>query len=50
MYISGTTAQVAPDLLKVLPFLSHATVKRFAVDQENLKQYLKSEKNPHFSR
>ena len=35
--ISSTTAQVALDLLKVLAILSHPTVGRSAVDQEDLK-------------
>ena len=32
------TVQVAPDLLKVLAILSDATVKKSAVDREDLKQ------------
>ena len=37
-----------PDLLKVLSILSEATVRRSAVDWEDLKLYWKS-KRPHFS-
>ena len=47
--VSGATARVAPDLLKVLAILSGTTVRRSAVDQEDLKPYWKSEKKPHFS-
>ena len=35
--ISSATAQVAPDLLKALAILPDTTVKRYAVDQEDLK-------------
>ena len=42
--ISSTTAWVAPDLLKALAILSDTTVRRSAVDQEDLKPYWKSEK------
>ena len=45
----SATAQVAPDLLKALPILSNTTMRRFAVDQKDLKPYWKSEKRPHFS-
>ena len=48
--ISSAIAQVAPDLLKALAILSDKTVRRSAVDQEDLKSYWKSEKKPHFSR
>ena len=48
--ISSATARVAPDLLKALAILSDTTVRRSAVDREDLKQYWKSEKRPHFSR
>ena len=48
-YIKSTT-QVAPDLLKALAILSDIMVRRFAVDQEDLKPYWKSEKRPRFSR
>ena len=34
----------SPDLLKVYQILSYATVRRSAVDQEDLKPYRKSEK------
>ena len=40
----------ATDLLKSLAILSDTTVRRSAVDQEELKSYWKSEKGPHFSR
>ena len=36
--ISSATARVAPDLLKTLAILSDTTVRRSAVDQEDLKQ------------
>ena len=42
--ISSATARVAPDSLKPLAFLSDTTVKRSAVDREDLKLYWKSEK------
>ena len=44
------TAQVAPDLLKAPAILSDTTVRRSAVDQEDLKPFWKSAKRPHFSR
>ena len=50
MDISSATPQVAPDLLKALSILSDATIRRSAVDREDLKTYWKSEKRPHFSR
>ena len=43
--ISSATVQVAPDLLKTLAILSYTTVRRSAVDREDLKPYLKLEKN-----
>ena len=43
-YISSATAWVAPDLLKAPAILSDTTVRRSAVDQEDLKPYWKSEK------
>ena len=46
--ISSATAQVAPDMLKALVILSDKTVRRSAVDREDLKPYWKSEKRPHF--
>ena len=49
-YISNATAQVTPDLLKALAILSDTTVRRSAVDQEDLKPYWKSERRPYFSR
>ena len=48
--ISSATTRVAPDLLKALAILSDTTVRRSAVDQEDLKPYWKSQKRPHFSR
>ena len=48
--ISSATARVAPDLLKALAILSDATVRRSAVDWEDLKPYWKWEKRPHFIR
>ena len=39
---------MAPDLLKTLVILSDATVKRSAVDREDLKPYRKSEKKTMF--
>ena len=48
--ISSATARVAPDLLKALAILSDTTVRRSAVDREDLKPYWKSEIKPHFSR
>ena len=42
--ILSTTARVAPDLLKALAILSDTTVRRSAVDQEDIKPYWKSEK------
>ena len=44
MDISSATARVAPDLLKALAILSDTTVRRSAVDREDLKRYWKSEK------
>ena len=48
--ISSATARVAPDLLKALATVSDVTVRRSAVDQEDLKPYWKSEKRSNFSR
>ena len=48
--ISSGTARVAPDMLKDLAILSNTTVRRSAVDQEDLKPYRKSEKRSHFFR
>ena len=39
--ISSARAQVAPDLLKALAFLLDTTVRRSAVDREDLKPYWK---------
>ena len=41
MEISSATAGVAPDLLKALGILSDTTVRRYAVDQEDLRRVLK---------
>ena len=48
--VSSATARVAPDLLEAQAILSDTTVRRSAVDQEDLKPYRKSENRPHFSR
>ena len=45
MDITSVTAQVALDLLKALAILSYTTVRKSAVDQEDLKPYWKSEKD-----
>ena len=50
MDISSATVQVASDLLKALAILSDTTVRRSAVDQEDLKPYWKREKKSHFCR
>ena len=42
--ISSATARVAPGLLKALVILTDTTVRRSAVDREDLKPYWKSEK------
>ena len=42
--VSSATAPAAPDLSKVLVFLSDTTVRRPAVDRD-LKPYMKSEKS-----
>ena len=44
--LSSATARVAPDLLKALAILSDTTVRRSAVDWEDLKPHWKSEKRP----
>ena len=41
-------AAVAPDLLKAIAILSDTTMRRFAVDREDLKPYWKSEKRATF--
>ena len=43
----NVTAWVASGALKALPVLSDTTVRRSAVEQENLKPYKKSEKRPY---
>ena len=48
--ISIPRAQQAKDLLNALVILSDKTVRRTAVDHEDLKPYQKLEKRPHFSR
>ena len=48
--ISSATPQVASDLLKVLATMSETTVRKSAVQEEDLKPYWKSEKMPHFPR
>ena len=40
--ISSATARIAPDMLKTSAILSDTTVKRSAVDWEDLKPYWKS--------
>ena len=44
MDISSATARVAPDFSKALEILSDTTVRRSAVDRQDLKPYWKSEK------
>ena len=46
--ISSATAEVAPHLLKALSILSDTTVRRSAVDWEELKLYWKSQKKATF--
>ena len=48
--ISSATARVAKDLLNTLALLSDAAVRRYAVDQEDLKPYWKLAKRSDFSR
>ena len=48
MDISSATTHVASDLLKALAILSGTTVRRSAVDQEDLKPYSKSEEKATF--
>ena len=49
--ISSATVWAGPDnMLKALGILLDTTVRRSAVDLEDLKPYWKSEKRPHFSR
>ena len=47
--ISTAKVWVAPDLLNVSSILSDTTLRRSAVDQEDLKPYFKSEKKQHSS-
>ena len=49
-YISSATARIPPDLLKSQTILPDTTVRRSAVDREDLKPNWKSEKLPYFSR
>ena len=44
--MSSATAPTAPTLLMAQTILSETTVRRSAVDRDNLKPYCKSEKNP----
>ena len=46
MDMSSFTAQVVPDLLKAPAISSYLTVRRYAVDREDLKPHWKSEKRP----
>ena len=50
LHISSATARVAPDLLIVLAILSDTTVRKSAVDREDLKTYWKLEKRPDYCR
>ena len=45
--VSNGTARVAPDLLKTKAILSDTTVRRSAVDREDLKPYWKSDSFRH---
>ena len=47
--ISSATTRVVPHLLKALAIISDKTVRRNAVDREDLKLYWNSEKRSHFS-
>ena len=46
--ISSTIILVVSDLLKAQAILSDTTVRRSAIDQEDLKPHQKSEKRSHF--
>ena len=46
MDMSSFMAQVVPDLLKAPAIPSYLTVRRYAVDREDLKPQWKSEKRP----
>ena len=48
MDISSDTALVAPNLLKAPAILSDTTVRRSAIDREDIKPYWKSEKKVTF--
>ena len=48
MDISSATAQVAPDLLKALAILSDTTVRRSAVDREDVN-HTENQKKGHIS-
>ena len=48
--ILNATARVAPDLLKAMVILSDTTVRRSAVDPNDLKPYWESDIRPYFSR
>ena len=47
--ISSATARIAPVLLKALAILSHAYIRRSAVDQEDLRPYRKQSKKGDIS-
>ena len=46
MDISSATTRVAPELSIALPTLSETSVRRSAVDREDLKPHWESEKGP----
>ena len=46
--ISSATAQAPSDLSKALAILWDTTVRRFAVDREDLKPYVKQEEKTKF--
>ena len=48
LVILSASARVAPGLLKAKAILSNTTVRRSAVDRDDLKQFSQSEKKPHF--
>ena len=48
--ISSATARVTPDLFKTIAILSDTTVRKSAVDWEDLKPYGELENRLHFSR
>ena len=47
--ISSATVLVAPNLLKPLAVLSYTTVRRFAVDRDDLKYSANHKTRSHFS-